>query len=1275
MARKNSKPRFGASAGAGKRKTSDIEKRGKTRKRGAGKGQPVKSAEKPKTSSKSDGLVVVGIGASAGGLEALFELLEHLPERIGMAFVLVQHLDPNHQSLLSEVLGRKSKLPVAQATEGTTVEPNKFYVIPPNRNMTFEGGALRLAQRTLHRGQHMPIDIFLRSLAVERRNRAVAIILSGGNTDGALGVEAIKAEGGIVLVQEPSSTKHPDMPAAAMATGCVDLVLSPAQIAKELSRIDGHPYIRTNAAEGDREVGAKRPAAPEPRVRPQGTPADSAAGGARHLRRILTILRNALGVDFSLYKPATVLRRVQRRMALLRIDSTVDYARVLQNNQPEILALHHDILINVTSFFRDPAMFQFLRKHVFPEVFRGRGKSELVRIWVPGCSTGEEPYSIAIVLAEYLGRRRGDFPVQIFATDLSEIALDRAREGTYIENIALDVSSERLRRFFVRTGKSYKISKPIREMVVFARQNLAKDPPFSPLDMISCRNVLIYLGPNLQRKVFPTFHYALRPGGYLILGHSESVGEFTDLFTPLDKKVKVFVRQNNTSRLRLSTGLLAEMKFPQLSIPEGISWSARAARSEGEEEQSLIDLEREASRLLAQRYVPPGMLVTQDLDVLHFFGHRHEFVQPAEGKASLNLHKILKEGLALHVRAAVLAARRQGSGLQKNVYYSDENRTIGVDLEVTPFRQAPGELQYFLVVLREAPERQAEETVVRAEGKRTRATQGKTNERGELERLRHELIATRQYLQNIVEEQDDSNEEIRSANEEILSSNEELQSTNEELETAKEELQSSNEELITVNEELQNGNLELALANNDLSNLLDSVNLAIVMVGADCRIRRFTSTAARLFNLIPSDAGRPFSDIKTNLKTSDLIEMVEDVLSNVGSKEQDVRDQEGRWYRLSIRPYLTPDNKLDGAVITVIDIDPLRKSLEELKGSRDFAEAIVAGMTEPLLVLEGGLLIRSASPGFYEVFQLTPSAIVGKPLATIGGREWADEHLQNLLVEVLERGSRLDRYPVERQFATVGRKRLLLRARQIASDDEEKAFVLLTLEDITERRQIEREILTISDREQQRIAQDLHDGLGQQLTAVGFLAQGLINRIKPQETPGLAEDGKTLLLQVNKAIGIMHDLAHGLHPMQLEPANFKTAMQTMTSNVENLFKIACAFHAFEPFREPKDKQEATHLYRIAQEAINNALKHGKATHLAIDYRFERETGTTLLAIHDDGKGMENIPRRGSETGGMGLQIMRYRADAIRGNLRIESGSGGTTITVTLPAEKEDSGSF
>ncbi len=1221
-------------------------------------------------------MVVVGIGASAGGLDALFELLKHLPERIGMAFVLVQHLDPNHQSLLSEVLGRKSRLPVAQATEGTMVELNRFYVIPPNRNMTFEGGALRLAQRTLHRGQHMPIDIFLRSLAVECRNRAVAIILSGGNTDGALGVEAIKAEGGIVLVQEPSWTKHPDMPAAAIATGCVDLVLSPAQIAKELLRINGHPYIRTNAAEGDRGIGAEGSAGPEPWVRSQGTPADSTAGGARHLRRILTTLRSALGVDFSLYKSATVLRRVQRRMALLRIDNTVDYGRVLQNNQPEILALYHDILIKVTSFFRDPAMFQFLRKHVFPEVFRGRAKSELVRIWVPGCSTGEEAYSIAIVLAEYLGRRRGDFPVQIFATDLSEIALERAREGTYIENIALDVSSERLRRFFITTGKNYKVSKPIREMVVFARQNLTKDPPFSRLDMISCRNVLIYLGPNLQRKVFPTFHYALRPGGYLILGHSESVGEFTDLFTPLDKKMKVFVRQDNRSRVRLSAGLLAEAKFPQLSsTPESISWSARAARSEGEEEQSFSDLEREASQLLARRYVPPGMLVTQDLDVLHFFGHGHQFVQPAEGKASLNLHKILKEGLALHVRAAVLAARRQGSGLQKTVYYSDENRTIGVDLEVTPFRRPPGELQYFLVVLREAPERQGEETVVRAEGERTEATQGKTKGRREVERLRHELIATRQYLQNIVEEQDDSNEEIRSANEEILSSNEELQSTNEELETAKEELQSSNEELITVNEELQNRNLELALANNDLSNLLDSVNLAIVMVGADCRIRRFTSTAARLFNLIPSDAGRPFSDIKTNLRTSDLIEMVKDVLSNIGSKEKDVRAQEGRWYRLIIRPYLTPDNKLDGAVITVIDIDPLRKSLEELKGSRDFAEAIVAGMTEPLLVLEGGMLIHSASPGFYEVFQLTPSAIVGKPLAEIGDHEWADEHLQSRLVEVLERGSRLERYPLERQFATVGRKRLLLRARQIASDDERKAFVLLTLEDITERRQIEREILTISDREQQRMAQDLHDGLGQQLTAVGFLAQGLINHINPQEKPGLAEEGKTLLLQVNKAIGIMHDLTGGLPPMQLEPAHFKTAMQTMTSNVENLFKIACAFHAFEPFREPKDKQEATHLYRIAQEAINNALRHGKATHLSIDYGFERETGSTRLTIHDDGKGMENIRRPGSETGGMGLQIMRYRADTIRGNLQIESGSGGTTITVTLPAEKEDSGSF
>ncbi len=479
-----------------------------------------------------DRFAIVGIGASAGGLEAILELLDHLPENPGFALVLVQHLDPRHKSLLRELLSRRTKLSVREITDGARVEIDHLYIIPPNRNLRIDHGRLVLGPRTLHRGQHMPVDVFLRSLAEEARSRAVAVILSGANTDGALGVEAIKGEGGIVFVQDESTAKYHEMPSAAIATGCVDFVLPPAAVARELARLDRHAYIhvadRLESAAEHGDAPAEKPGKDAPAD--IAVPEDDDAGDPRwrgatilteqqrfqqDLRRLLLLLRNSVGVDFTNYKQATIQRRIMRRMALLRFDKLNDYARFLRNNENELLALYQDLLIKVTSFFRDPAAFDYLRKRIFPRLFKDRSPDDPVRVWVPGCATGEEAYSLAITFLEFLGRRRNEYQVQIFATDLSEPSLDRAREGEYIENIALDVPSERLKRFFTRHGRSYRIAKPVREMIIFARQNLVKDPPFSRLDLVSCRNVLIYLGQPLQRRIFPVFHYALRPGGFL----------------------------------------------------------------------------------------------------------------------------------------------------------------------------------------------------------------------------------------------------------------------------------------------------------------------------------------------------------------------------------------------------------------------------------------------------------------------------------------------------------------------------------------------------------------------------------------------------------------------------------------------------------------------------------------------------------------------------------------------------------------------------------------
>ncbi|MBV8642007.1 MAG: hypothetical protein JO070_11505, partial [Verrucomicrobia bacterium] len=693
-----------------------------------------------------------------------------------------------HESLLSELLGKHTKLPVREATEGTKVQPDRVYIIPPNKNMTLEKGALRLAARTLHRGQHMPVDIFLRSLALDRGGRAAGVILSGANTDGALGIEAIKAEGGITLAQDPISARHRDMPTAAIETGCVDFVLPPAAIGQELARIDKHPYVRTlplvepETAVGSTQLKSEGEAAEE-QARIDSESERSRA--AQSVQRIFSLLRSSVGVDFTMYKPATVQRRIQRRMALLRIEKIEDYARLLRSNEAEIVALYQDILIKVTSFFRDSAAFDYLKRWIFPRMLKGRSKDDSLRIWVPGCSSGEEAYSIAICLAEYLGRRRSDFPVQIFATDLSDASLDRARDGIYIENIALDISADRLRRFFVRNGRNYQIIKSIREMVIFARQNLAKDPPFSRLDLISCRNVLIYLGATLQKKIFPMFHYALRHGGFLLLGNSENIGEFTDLFAQVDKRSRIFVRKDNVphgrfepfAALLAASGERADLRLATAGPPPS---RQRSAASSAVAEKADVDLQREVNRILLQRYTPSGVVVSNELEVVQFHGKGQKYFEPAPGKASFNMLKLIKEGLAVQSRAAVASARREGRTVKRRATFSDDAGIHEIELEVIPLKVGEEYNRHFLILFNELSSAVDAPADIKTRGDRSDA---RHREDGRMVgALRQELAATRQYLQTIIEEQDASNEEIKSANEEILSSNEELQSTNEELE-------------------------------------------------------------------------------------------------------------------------------------------------------------------------------------------------------------------------------------------------------------------------------------------------------------------------------------------------------------------------------------------------------------------------------------------------------------------------------------------------------------
>jgi two-component system, chemotaxis family, CheB/CheR fusion protein len=871
---------------------------------------------------------VVGIGASAGGLEAFRELLGALPENTGMAFVLVSHLSRTHESLLSGLLSKATRMPVKEVQEGTPIQANHVYVIPPSAMLTLKDGNLSAQPLRPNDPLVMVIDTFLRSLAEHRKSQAIGVVLSGTGTDGTLGLAAIKAEGGIAFAQDEKSAKYPDMPRSASAQfGPADFVLPPAEISKELARIAGHPYVRHVKPEEEPE-----PATPE-----------------NELAKILARVKKATGVDFAQYKPATIRRRISRRMLLHKIETIGSYLKRLESDPAEVRALYQYLLIDVTCFFRDPDVWQYLKDQIIPEIVRSRRAETSIRVWVPGCSTGEEPYSIAMLLLECLAPTGGP-PIQIFATDISKQAIEIAREGLYAENIIPDVSPERLRRFFVKSAGGYQIGKQIRDMCVFAVQDVTKDPPFSRMDLISCRNLLIYLNIPAQKRVLATFYYALAPSGYLLLGNTESSGANSDLFRPFDKKHKTYFKVVTAVRLA------SEIE------PSVLSAEAAATPKPAFPERPDADLGREADRLVLSKYSPPGVLIDSLFDIIQFRGRTGPFLEPSPGQAALNLLKMAREGLVLDIRAAVYQARKTAAPVRKTgLRVRNEGRVLNLNLEVTPISDPSSKEPYFLVLFQTAerptPPQKPPPGAPRAKkGQRLEAQQ-------ELDALRSELAATQEDLRSIIEEQEATNEELQSANEEILSSNEELQSTNEELETAKEGLQATNEELTTVNDELQNWNVELANVNGDLTNLVESVEVVYVVVDSELRIRRFTPAAQKIWNVIPGDVGRPIGDIKPNLEIGNFPQLILDAIAKVRHSEQDVRDLAGNWYSLKIRPYKTQDNRIDGAILALSDINALRLAegrVQKLEGNlhsllRYPPDFVLSG------AIEGHILLLNAS--------------------------------------------------------------------------------------------------------------------------------------------------------------------------------------------------------------------------------------------------------------------------------------------------------------------------
>jgi two-component system CheB/CheR fusion protein len=825
---------------------------------------------------------VVGVGASAGGLESFTEVLQNLPRNPGVALLFVSHLEPHHKSHLQEILSKVTGMPVREVREGMTVEMDNVYLIPPNTNMALTDGKLALTPRSLVRGQHMPIDHLFRSIANIQRDRAIAVLLSGGGTDGTLGFQSIKAEGGITIAQDEKSATQPSMPRSAVLDGSVDYVLEPREIAHQIVRLVRHPYTKVAPA-------------PEPAVT-----ADS-------LVEILSLLRSVTEVDFTNYKQTTVLRRIQRRLALRECQGLNEYLQILRRDRVEVAHLYQDLLIRVTQFFRDPEAFEHLKEVVFPSLIQGRPQNRPIRIWVAGCSTGEEVYSLAIALLEFLNGRSIQLPIKILATDLNDAALEKARSGLYVDNIEIDVSPERLRRFFNRVDNQYQISKAIRELCIFSRHNLISDPPFSHLDLVSCRNLLIYLDAALQKRVLPILYYSLDSDGYLFLGSSENVGPFAELFESVDGRHRIYRKR------AMSAGSQMVLDFGAFAFREG---RGRRAANEEPAAWSALDVQREADRIVLSRYAPVGVVVDETMTVLQFRGRTAPYLEPAPGLASLDLFRMLSEGLLSEVRSALSQARTENAAVAREASRAVEGMPVQrVQVEVIPFKVPPSGVRFFLILFEDAVTDETRPAPPPPEVRPSPSNQ--------VTQLQQELGALREYLQSVIEEQESTNEELKSANEEILSANEELQSTNEELQTAKEEAQSANEELATVNDELRHRNAELARVNNDLVNLLSGVGIPIILVGQDLRVRRFTPPAEKLFNLISTDVGRPISDIKPNLDVPDLAKLIARVVDSLTPYEGIVKASEGEQYWLRVRPYVTIDKSIDGASVVLLDIHAL----------------------------------------------------------------------------------------------------------------------------------------------------------------------------------------------------------------------------------------------------------------------------------------------------------------------------------------------------------------
>ncbi|MHB1688003.1 MAG: chemotaxis protein CheB [Ignavibacteriaceae bacterium] len=959
-------------------------------------------------SSSNNSFYVVGIGASAGGLEALERFFGSMSESAGMAFIVVSHLDPNHISIMPELIQKSTKMKLFQAEDGMVLEPNHVYVAPANRDLAILHGIIQLIEPLETHGFRLPIDFFFKSLSEDLGEKAICIILSGMASDGTAGLKAVKSELGMVMVQDPKSAKFDGMPSSAIKTGLADYILPPEDMPGQLIKYTSQKV--------------------------KGVLLDEAITDGKipdTFQKIFILLRTHTGHDFSHYKQNTIYRRVERRMNVSQLDSIPNYIRMLQENPPEIDNLFKEFLIGVTNFFRDPESFEKL-KNVLLELVKNKPDDGQIRIWVPGCSTGEEAYSIAIILRECMDDAKKNLNVQIFATDIDSNAIDKARIGSFT-GIESDIGKERLKRFFTTEGNLFHIRKEIREMLVFATQSIVKDAPFTKLDLISCRNLLIYFNAELQKKIIPIFHYSLLPNGILFLGSSETISGFVDLFSMADKKWKIYKRRDS---------VYSAQPFIEFPVSPPIGKPNEIVMKKNE----VKNIPQLAEKIILQSYSPNCVIITQNGDIIYIHGRTGKYLELTHGEAKMNIYEMAREGLKQELPGLI---RKVSSSKKPVTVEGIKVKTNGssqlINLTVKPVKEPVEMLGSLLIIF--------EEVIPQKKVPASKKIHYEKKSERVIKELEHELKTTKANLRATIEELETSNEELKSTNEEIQSTNEEMQSSNEELETSKEELQSLNEELITVNTELQNKNDELSTINNDMKNLLDSTDIPTIFLDNNLCIKRFTHHAKKVVNLISSDIGRPVNHIATNLKYEKFIEDAKEVLRTLVYKEIELQTNDGPWYQMRILPYRTISNVIEGVVITFLDINNLKiasekinKLNQDIQLAREYADNIVNTVRDSLLILDKDLKVLSANRSFYNMFNTVSEKTVGKFVYELEDNNWDIPQLRKLLEEIIPESSFFVDYEVEYNFVKGGSKKLLLNAREIFQGDKESQLILLAIQ-------------------------------------------------------------------------------------------------------------------------------------------------------------------------------------------------------------------------------------